>query len=380
MRKSIEETTIKILALLRGWMPIIGLVLLSHASMVAAQNQDRNLILKEAEGQGQVRLALLIGNSNYNRSDPLPHLKNPSNDARDIAAALKENGFTKVEVVLDADHRKMQEAISKFGVDLRKAGPHAVGLFYYAGHGVEHLGSNYLIPLGTKITGPSDLQYDTVNAQRVLGYMEEAGNAVNIVVLDACRDNPFPQLNNFRSSAHAGGLAQMRGPKGSFIAFAAAAGQKASDGEGKNGLFTQHLLESLRTPNSNIDAVFTRVTSAVAEKTGGAQVPWKSSSLTKEFFFRKETLQNVDPAEFARLEEERKKLEQQRVLMEQQQQQQQVKLDEQRRENDARIERERRENDARIERQRQENEARLAEERKRNQGGNRPPPRFIVGP
>src|SRR5688572_22948903 len=337
MRKSIEETIARILNVLSVWLPAIGLVLLSHASVVAAQN--RNLIVKEAEGQGTVRLALLIGNSNYNRNDTLPQLKNPSNDARDIAAALRENGFTQVSVLLDADLRTMKEAITRFGEDLRKAGPQAVGLFYYAGHGVEHQGTNYLIPLGTKVSSPSDLQYDAVDAQRVLGYMEDAGNAVNIVVLDACRDNPFPQLNKFRSSANAGGLAQMRAPTGSFIAFAAAPGQKASDGEGRNGLFTQHFLDSLRQPNSNIDAVFTRVTAAVTQKTGRQQVPWKQSSLTNDFFFRpKEALPgSFDPKELERLDAERKRLEMEKA-----------RLDEERRQDVARMERERIENEQRM--------------------------------
>jgi uncharacterized caspase-like protein len=375
MRKSIEETISQILNLLRGWLPAIGLVLLAHASPVTAQ--DRNLILKEAEGQGTVRLALLIGNSNYSRNDTLPQLKNPSNDARDIAAALQENGFSQVTVKLDADLRTMKDAITKFGEDLRKAGPQAVGLFYYAGHGVEHQGTNYLIPIGTKVSSPSDLQYDAVDAHRVLGYMEDAGNAVNIVVLDACRDNPFPQLNKFRSSANAGGLAQMRAPTGSFIAFAAAPGQKASDGEGRNGLFTQHLLESLRQPNSNIDAVFTRVTARVTEKTGKAQVPWKQSSLTSDFYFRREALQGVDPAEFARLEEERKKLESQRVLMQQERERELAKLDEQRRADQTRIEQERRANDARFEAERRRNQA-LIEQQQRQQNNRRAPPMIIT--
>lgn len=375
MRKSIEETITQILNLLRGWMPAIGLVLLSHASVVAAQN--RNLILKEAEGQGTVRLALLIGNSNYSRNDTLPQLKNPSNDARDIAAALQENGFSKVTVKLDADLRTMREAISQFGEDLRKAGKDAVGLFYYAGHGVEEAGRNYLIPIGTRVTSPRDLEFDAVDAQRILAYMEDAGNAVNIVVLDACRDNPFPQLNRFRSVGKSG-LAQMAAPTGSFIAFAAAPGQKASDGEGRNGLFTQHFLDSLRQPNSSIDAVFTRVTRAVSDKTGKAQVPWRQSSLSNEFFFRKETLQGVDPAEFARLEEERKKLESQRVLMQQERERELAKLDEQRRADQARIEQERRANNERLEAERRRNQE-LLDQQKRQQS-NRRAPNMVITP
>jgi formylglycine-generating enzyme required for sulfatase activity len=233
------------------------------------------------------RVALVIGNSGYGKSDALPQLRNPSNDARDIAAALRANGFSSVSLVLDADYRRMREAITQFGGELKNAGPNSVGLFYYAGHGVQDGGRNYLIPLGTSISNPMGLEYDTIDAQRVLAFMEEAGNRVNIVILDACRDNPFPVLTKFRSaSAPSAGLAQMKGPAGSFIAFAAAEGQKASDGEGRNGLFTQQLLESLRQPDSSIDTVFTRVTAGVAEKTQRQQVPWRTSSLTSAFYFR----------------------------------------------------------------------------------------------
>jgi hypothetical protein len=188
--------------------------------------------------------------------------------------------------------------------------------------------------------------------------MEEAGNAVNIVVLDACRDNPFPQLNKFRSSAHAGGLAQMRAPTGSFIAFAAAPGQKASDGEGRNGLFTQHFLHSLSQPNSNIDAVFTRVTAAVTDKTSRQQVPWKQSSLTSDFFFRPKDAMatGIDPRELERLEADKKRLEMEKA-----------RLDEERRQDIARMERERIENEQRMraEQERLDRQRRFAEAEER---------------
>ncbi len=268
----------------RAAVPLAAL-LLALCSGAAAQ---RNLTVSPTAAQvNEQRIALVIGNSAYSKSDALPQLKNPSNDARDIAAALKANGFSSVSLVLDADFRRMREAITRFGGDLKKAGSNAVGLFYYAGHGVQDSGHNYLIPVGTRIAAPKDLEFDTVDAQRVLAYMEDAGNAVNIVILDACRDNPFPVLNKFRSAAApSAGLAQMRAPAGSFIAFAAAEGQKASDGDGRNGLFTQQFLESLRNPDSEIDAVFRRVTAGVAEKTLRQQVPWRNSSLTNTFYFR----------------------------------------------------------------------------------------------
>jgi uncharacterized caspase-like protein len=127
--------------------------------------------------------------------------------------------------------------------------------------------------------------------------MEEAGNRINIVILDACRDNPFPTFNKFRSAgASSAGLAQMKAAKGSFIAFAAAEGQKASDGNGRNGLFTQHFLASLKQPDTNIDTVFQRVTRGVAEATSDQQIPWRNSSLTSPFYFRPTEVASLAPS------------------------------------------------------------------------------------
>jgi Skp family chaperone for outer membrane proteins len=233
------------------------------------------------------RIALIIGNSSYSKKDPLPQLKNPSNDASDIAATLKQFGFSDVRLVVNATRRDMMEAINAFGETLHKSSPNAVGLFYYAGHGVQNNGRNYLIPIGADVPSPSQLEHEALDAQRVLSFMEEAGNRINIVILDACRDNPFPSLSRFRSAgASSAGLAQMKAAKGSFIAFAAAEGQKASDGNGRNGLFTQHFLASLKQPDTNIDTVFQRVTRGVAEATGDQQIPWRNSSLTSAFYFR----------------------------------------------------------------------------------------------
>jgi uncharacterized caspase-like protein len=249
-----------------------------------ASPPPRNLTIKPAASGGGQRLALVIGNSAYGRNDTLPTLRHAGNDARDIAQALRnDGGFVRMTLLLDADYRAMREAISNFGEDLRRAGSDAIGLFYYAGHGVEVSGRNYLIPLGTRISAPRDLEFDTIDSQRVLAYMEEANNGTNIVVLDASRRNPFPQL--LLPPTH-GGLAQMNAPTGSVVVFSAAPGQIAIDGDGRNSLFTSQLLESLRQPNSNIDAVFTRVTASVSQMTSRRQVPWKQSSLTSEFYFR----------------------------------------------------------------------------------------------
>ena len=223
--------------------------------------------------QREQRVALVIGNGAY-QSSPL---KNPVNDATDMAQALKDKGFA-VTLRTNIGNRDMRQAIRAFSQTLKAGG---VGLFYFAGHGVQSKGRNYLIPLNAEIKEEFELEDEAFDANRVLAGMEEAGNRVNIVILDACRDNPFGRA--WRTSAT--GLAQLSAPIGSFVAFATAPGSVAADGSGRNGLFTSHLLTSLRNPDSDIDRVFTRVAAAVARESGNKQVPWKSSSLTGEFCF-----------------------------------------------------------------------------------------------
>ena len=223
--------------------------------------------------QREQRVALVIGNGAY-QSSPL---KNPVNDATDMAQALKDKGFA-VTLRTNIGNRDMRQAIRAFSQALKAGG---VGLFYFAGHGVQSKGRNYLIPLNAEIKEEFELEDEAFDANRVLAGMEEAGNRVNIVILDACRDNPFGRA--WRTSAT--GLAQLSAPIGSFVAFATAPGSVAADGSGRNGLFTSHLLTSLRNPDSDIDRVFTRVAAAVARESGNKQVPWKSSSLTGEFCF-----------------------------------------------------------------------------------------------
>lgn len=222
----------------------------------------------------EARVALVIGNSAYKESP----LKNPANDAADMARVLRGLGFV-VDQRIDASRADMKTALRAFAQDLREGG---VGLFYYAGHGVQSRGRNFLIPVDASIQAEAELEYDSVDANLVLSYMEEARTRVNIVILDACRNNPFAR--SFRSVSR--GLVQMDAGRGTFIAFATAPGSVAADGEGRNGLYTRHLLESLRQSDTDIDKVFRRVTSAVARVTRGEQVPWVSSSLTGDFRFR----------------------------------------------------------------------------------------------
>lgn len=218
------------------------------------------------------RYALVIGNSAY-KDKPL---KNPANDARDMAKALQRLGFD-VQLKVDAGMRDMEESIREFGTRLKRGG---VGIFYYAGHGIQVQGANYLVPIGARLGSESDAKFECVDAGRVLGKMEDAGNELNIVILDACRNNPFAR--SFRSVDQ--GLARMDAPTGSMVAYATAPNSVASDGKGQNGLYTKHLLANIGTPGIPIEEVFKRVRIGVMNDTGKKQVPWESSSVAGYYY------------------------------------------------------------------------------------------------
>jgi tetratricopeptide (TPR) repeat protein len=219
------------------------------------------------------RHALVIGNSRY-ATAPLP---NPVNDARAVAAALQRAGFT-VDLKLDATQAQLSEAVSRFGDKLSGGG---AGLFYFAGHGVQIRGRNFLMPVGVDIKREDEVPYKAVDVQMVLDKMQTAKNRINVVVLDACRDNPFARST--RSTA--GGLGSMDAPIGSLVAFATAPGAVASDGKGANGLYTQHLLANIDKPGLPIEEVFKRVRLGVRLDSNGEQVPWENTSLEGDFYF-----------------------------------------------------------------------------------------------
>ena len=252
----------------------LALLLLSVLALSAA-----------AFASGEERYALVIGNGAYKAAP----LKNPSKDARDMAALLKSLGFN-VTLKVDAGLKDMEEAVREFGTSLRRGG---VGLFYFAGHGVQVGGNNYLVPVDAKIQSESDVRFECVDAGRVLGKMEDAGNSLNIVILDACRNNPFSR--GFRSMDR--GLAEMRAPTGSIIAYATAPGSVASDGTGENGIYTKYLLKNMRTPGLSITDVFMRVRMGVVGETAKKQVPWESSSLTGYFYLSGEGKDGQAPAQ-----------------------------------------------------------------------------------
>jgi hypothetical protein len=219
------------------------------------------------------RIALVVGNSDYEENP----LQNPRNDARDMAAALKDLGFS-VRLKTNVNRRGFLEAIRSFGDSL---GPDDTGLFYYAGHAVQSREANYLIPLQADIRNESDLEYEAIRANRVLDYMGEVANSLNIVILDACRNNPYRSA--FRSASR--GLARMTGPTGSLIAYSTSPGSVAQDGNGRNSPYTRNLIKAMQEPQMPLELVFRQVRVGVQEDTSGQQIPWESSSVTGDFFF-----------------------------------------------------------------------------------------------
>jgi tetratricopeptide (TPR) repeat protein len=227
------------------------------------------------------RYALVIGNSNYNKE--IGTLKNPLNDATDVATELRKSNF-EVQLVTNATYVQMREAMRKFHEKLT-AGPvdKTVGLFYYAGHGVAYQDENYLVPIDADVKFEDDITRMCFPVQRmVLANMERSNSRMNIVILDACRNNPFPATTRSVSS----GLSEMKRARGSFIAYATAPGSVASDGTGRNGLYTQELLKALRKPGLTIEQVFKEVRMNVMRLSGDKQYTWDSSNIIGEFYFK----------------------------------------------------------------------------------------------
>ncbi|MEX0283481.1 MAG: caspase domain-containing protein [Paracoccaceae bacterium] len=223
------------------------------------------------------RVALVVGNGGYGTVTPLD---NPGNDAQLIGETLKQTGFD-VTVLLDASQVEMKRAIAQFGRDLRAAGPQATGLFYYAGHGVQSFGTNYLLPVDVAVSNAADLDLVAVEAQSVLRQMYTARNRTNILILDACRNNPFTGVADFMTD----GLAEMSAPTGTYLAYATGPGEVALDGAGSNSPFSAALARHMATPDMPIERVFKAVRNDVLEETQGRQTPWDASSLTTEFVF-----------------------------------------------------------------------------------------------
>ena len=228
------------------------------------------------------RIALVIGNSAYQGA---PELKNSRNDAADMAAALKRLGFDVVEGS-DLDKRSMERTIRQFG---QKLGHADVALFYFAGHGLQVGGQNYLVPVDARLTSEGDVDFESLPLTLVLRQMEREAKT-SIVLLDACRDNPLARnlarSMGTRSSQIGQGLAEVKAGVGTLIGFSTQPGNIALDGDGRNSPYAAALLKYVDVPGKDVSAVLVAVRNDVLQATGGRQVPWEYTSLTGEVFFK----------------------------------------------------------------------------------------------
>ena len=226
------------------------------------------------------RIAFVIGNSDY--QNPKAALENPHNDAKDISSKLETLGFD-VLLAVDVDRRSFDQCLYEFG---EKSRDYDVALFYYAGHGIQSQGINYLIPVDAELKTEDDVKYACINANQVLDKMESSHCKAKIVILDACRNNPFER------SWHRGivgrGLSVMTAPQGIFIAYATSPGSVAQDGEGRNSPYTSAMLKMLDEPNLPIEFFFKNILREVKEKTNGKQTPWTANSFEGDFYFNKQ--------------------------------------------------------------------------------------------
>jgi len=238
------------------------------------------------------RVALVVGNSAYEHTTPL---RNPKNDAEAMTARLEKLGF-EVFGGTDLDRRKLVESLIRFG---RAAEQADVALFFYAGHGLQVNGQNYLVPVDAMVEFEAEIDISLVSLSQIMQQLER-GSRTNLVFLDACRDNPFAKemarSMNRAAVSLSKGLGRIQSGSGTFIAFATQPDAVASDGTGANSPFTTALLKHIDRPGQSISDMMIEVRNEVIAETGGKQVPWDSSSLTGRFSFATEQTATAAPA------------------------------------------------------------------------------------
>jgi len=280
--------------LLKGGLAAGSLFLPLPYAWVWAQQSDGALKLSKVP-----KVALVVGNGKYKDA---PELKNAPNDAKAIAETLKAAGF-EVTLKLDTGREDLIGAIRAYVhvMETRKC----VGLFYFAGHGLQLAWRNYLLPVDGNIDKADDVAKQSVDIARLIEGLTKAANPMNVIILDACRENPFGSLKGVDHK----GLSQMDAPNTTFLAYATSPGNVASDGDGANGLYTENLLRELRIQGTKIEDVFKRVRLGVRKKSNGAQIPWESTSLEEDFYFLPpKELKQVSDAEKERLFKEEEAL------------------------------------------------------------------------
>ncbi len=268
---------------------LFALISLWAPTHSTAQQDNRQLKREQSQPNGASgrRVALVIGNGAYTKAKPLP---NPPNDAADMATVLKEVGF-EVLSGTDLNKREMVNLIRDFGA---KQAPGGVGLFYYAGHGIQVGGENYLVPVDAEIPQQDEVAYEAVPLGLVLTKMTTAKNDLNIVILDACRNNPFARSwRADRDVVTGDGLARISPPTGTLVLYATEPGKVAADRAARNGLFTGSLIKQIRRPNLEYDQMVRALSSDVWEQSNRQQLPWKEGNSLKDFYFN---LTAVGPA------------------------------------------------------------------------------------
>jgi hypothetical protein len=258
-----------------------GGVTVGNATQTPAQSSYQSPpattpVTPQALPNPEPRVALVIGNSNYVNA---PKLANPGHDAQSMAELLNSAGFDVISAT-DLGQNDMIEVLRDFSTKVAARGPNTVAMVYYAGHGVQLAGENYLIPVDANITTPADLVGNSVRLVDVMGTLETTPSRMRIVVLDACRNNPFPNVSD---AGH--GLAIVDAPNGSIVGYSTAPGMPAQDGDNGHSPYTNAFLRLAREPNLPIEQLFKRVRLEVNSSTNGRQTPWESSSLTSDFYF-----------------------------------------------------------------------------------------------
>jgi hypothetical protein len=230
--------------------------------------------------EGQKRNALVIGNSSYLKNP----LKNPVNDAIAIAEELQRSGFN-VYIYTNVSQKDLKIAIRDFGQILKDEG--GVGLFYFAGHGLQEGGRNYILPVDADIRKSKDIELESVDLSRVLVEMDYAENDLNLIILDACRDNPYKEEFKDSRNQHNGLASIQSAPYNSFIAFSTSPGAVAADNpNSEHGLYTQELLAAMRNKGAKLEDVFKKVRANVRRQSNGTQIPWEISSVEVDFYFK----------------------------------------------------------------------------------------------